>query len=106
MVQHQVPAEISVNRGRELEHDAQVVGQLSVVEHEPGLQVSLFETQQCHTSLPGVAVGEVRQEQIATPTVVERLDVVGLDVRQWRRLEVRQEVPDRVSNRDRQRPGG
>ena len=36
VVEHQLPAEVAVDGGGELEHDAEVVGQLGVVQLEPG----------------------------------------------------------------------
>ena len=106
VVEHQVPAEVAVDGGGELEDDAQVVGQLRVVELEPGPQVGLLEAQQRHPALAGVAVGEVGQEEVAAPPGVEGLDVVGLELRQRRGLEVGQEGPDRVPDRGRQAVGG
>ena len=97
--------QVLVHGGGELEDDAEVVGQLGVVELEPGREVGLLEPQQRHPALAGVAVGEVGQEQVAAAAGVEGLDVVGLELRQRRGLEVVQEGPDGVPDRGRQTAG-
>src|SRR4029079_14850996 len=71
MVEQQPPAESLVDRRRILEYDAQVVGELGVVKQETRAPIGLLEPQQRHPALPGVAVGEVGEEEVASSSVVE-----------------------------------
>jgi hypothetical protein len=92
VVEHQVPAEGAVDRGGELQDDAQVVGELGVVELEPRSEVGLLEAEQRHPPLACVPVREVGQEQVAAPATVEGLHVVGLELMQRSGREMVQEL--------------
>ena len=94
MVEHQLTASVLVDGGRVLQHDAQVIGQLGVVEQEAGVGVGLLEPQQSHPALAGVAVGKVGEEQVAAPPAVECLDIAGLGFGERGRLQMFDERAD------------
>ena len=102
VLEDQLPTGFLVHRGGVLQHHAQVVGELGVVEGEPGAQVGLLEAQQRHPALAGVAVREVGEEQVAAAAGVEGVDVVGLQLGQRGRLEVPRKGVHRLTDRGRQ----
>ena len=78
VVQQHLHARPLVGGGRELEHDAEVVGQLVVGEHQARPGVHLLDAEQGEAAFPGLPVGEVGQKQAAPSTGVESVDVVAL----------------------------
>ena len=102
MLEDQVPPLLLVDGGGVLQHHAQVVGQLGVIEGHAGGEVGLLEPQQGHPAFAGVSVGEVGEEEVAAAPVVEGVDVVGLQLGQRRRLQMSDEVTDRLTGLGRQ----
>jgi len=96
VLQQQNPRRGHVGRGSELEHHAEVIGQLVVGQDHARLAVCRLEPQQRHSSVAGVAVLEVRQVEAASLLVVERRHEVCGQLRQGSDLEMRQEGHQRI----------
>jgi hypothetical protein len=82
VVDDQLAGGRQVGRRAELQDDREVVGQLVLGDLDAGPAIGLLELDERDATTPGVAVGEVRQEEAAPAGVVEGLDEGALQVLQ------------------------